>query len=265
MRSRFLATAALAAAVCLGIAIGWLIWGSDSSEPPSDQAQAQPTPTPPAALQPTAPPSTPAPTATAESGAMISIRFGPEQIWNIAEGPNSRQSLDAIYQCAPKDIDWNDCIWQAMQQNGGSRDAFDFFKLAGGFLQDLQGEGQVKLGTIDYPWRANEIAQPILLGGDPPVVEVENPPLHGAVEHDPGFTILQSQHPNVLFWGSSPTLESASVQPDGSQSFIFRYRLLDGCHACPVLGYARVEYDFLPSGRLVPSPPKLLGVIEKEN
>jgi hypothetical protein len=258
MRFRLQATAALVAAVCLGVGIGWLVWGNESSE---DEATALlPTPTPEATSEPPAPP-----TPTPEPGELISIAFGPQQIWNILNGTESGDRVTAIHQCAPVDVDWNDCIWQAMQQNGGSRDAFDFFKLTDGFLQDLEGEGTVKLGTIAYPWRANEIVQPILLGGDPPIVRVENPAVHPSVEDDPDYKRLERQHPDIWFWQTGPSLESASVEPDGGQSFIFRYRLLDGCHACEVLGYARVEYDFFPSGGLDIKSPRLLGVIEKDD
>jgi hypothetical protein len=259
MRYRLRATAALAAAVCLGVGIGWLVWANDSEGGANEATAGSPTSSP----APTAEPTAPRPTSTPEPGALISISFGPEQIWNIEEGTETRGRLDAIYQCAPRNSDYEDCISQAMQQNGGTRDAFDFFRLTSGFLQDLQGKGTVKLGTIAYPFRANEITQPILLGGDPPVIQVENPDLYGAVERDPGFTILQAQHPNLLFWGSGPALESASIAPDGSQSFIFRYRLLDGCHACAILGYARIEYDFFPDGRQ--QSLKLLNIVEAQN
>jgi hypothetical protein len=259
MRYRLLAAAALVAAVCLGVGIGWLVWGNNSENGTTETANRSPTATPVATNDATAPPLT----STPEPGALISISFDPQQIWNLLEGAETRGRLDAIYACASRVTDWNACIWQAMQQNGGSRDAFDFFKLTGGFLENLKDDGQVKLGTIVYPFRANENVQPILLGGDPPVIQVENPDLHGAVEHDPGFTILQAQHPNILFWGSGPALETASGAPDGGQSFIFRYRLLDGCHACAVLGYARIEYDFFPDGRQ--QTLKLLNIVESQN
>jgi hypothetical protein len=239
------------------VAIGWLIWGSDSDDEASTLA---PTPTPEARSGTPSPP-TPVPEA------LISIAFGPQQIWSFSDSrdPAQRGAIAALHECAPRDVDWNDCIWEVMQQYGASRDAFDFFRLTDGFLEDLQGEGTVRLGTIVYPWRANENVQPILLGGDPPIVELESPALHSAVEHDPGFTILQSQHPHIMFWGAGPSLESSSSTPDGSQVFIFRYRLLDGCHACEVLGYARIEFDFFPSGLLDITTPRLLGVIEKED
>jgi hypothetical protein len=259
MRYRLQAAAALVAAVCLGVGIGWLVWGNDSENGVTETANGSPTSSPVATNEASVPPLT----STPEPGALISISFGPAQIWNLLEGTETRGRFDATYACAPKNPDYEDCISQAMQQNAGTRDAFDFFKLTGGFLQDLQGDAAVKLGTIAYPFRANEITQPILLGGDPPVIQVENPDLYGAIEHDPGFTILQAQHPNLLFWGSGPALESASVAPDGSQSFIFRYRLLDGCHACAILGYARIEYDFFPDGRQ--QTLKLLNIVESPN
>ena len=45
----------------------------------------------------------------------------------------------------------------------------------------------------------------------------------------------------------------------GGESFVFRYRLLDGCHACAIRGWARIEFDFAPDGTY--QRAKVLGVM----
>ncbi len=144
-----------------------------------------------------------------------------------------------------------------MDRNGGSPDAFEFYHLTGWFLTHLQEEGgPVKLASICNPWRANENDQSALVGGDPVVIYPEDTTI--AVEDDPGYKAIQAQYPNLMFWKPGPTLESAAANAAG-QSFVFRYRLLDGCHACPIRGYARIEFDFHPDGTY--QGEKLLGVV----
>ncbi|MPZ50396.1 MAG: hypothetical protein GEU75_14035 [Dehalococcoidia bacterium] len=182
---------------------------------------------------------------------LISVGFGPSQIWE----PSS-QAIADFGRCGPNDLAWRDCVWAVMQRENATRDAFEFFKLTDGFLIDLQGDGQVKLGTIMYRWRANENQQPILLGGDPSVVRPEE--IRTTIANsNPDFQALQSRNPDVIFWGSGPQLESMSTAADGGQSFIFRYRLLDGCHACAILGYARVQYSFAATGLQTSPTPRL--------
>ena len=51
-----------------------------------------------------------------------------------------------------------------------------------------------------------------------------------------------------MFWSSSPRFEGLVTSPQGGQRFIFRYRVLAGCHACPTLAEVRVAFDFTPDG-----------------
>ena len=182
--------------------------------------------------------------------------FGPQQIWS-PDGDAIRQ----LNMCIPRFGDRSAqfaCVRLVMQANGATPDAIAFFHLTGWFLKDLQDTGTIELGTILNPWRANENVQSALLGGNPPVVLPEQEGGRLPVTADPAYLALQATYPNLMFWAPDPTLEQMVTSPSGGQRFIFDYRLLDGCHACTVVGQARIALDFSPDGTY--DGPTLLGV-----
>jgi hypothetical protein len=175
----------------------------------------------------------------------ISITFGPSEIWQPSLAANQ-----ALHQCGSVSFT---CVLAAMQNDSASEDAVAFYRLTGWFLVEIDTSvGPVMPAQVLNPWRANENQQPALLGGVPAVVLPEQEAtllnLAGEVERDPAWAAIKAVHPNVLFWQSSPALEPPAVSPSGGQRFIYDYRLLDGCHACAVLGLARVAFDFDPDG-----------------
>ena len=50
--------------------------------------------------------------------------------------------------------------------------------------------------------------------------------------------------------------------PDGGQRFIFLYPIRDYCHACEIVGYAEVAFDFDASGNFL--GPRLLSLYEAD-
>jgi hypothetical protein len=176
---------------------------------------------------------------TGGSATPIPPGFGPQQVWRL-----SRAAVDDLHRCTePISVD---CVHKVMERHGGSAAAFEVYRRTGWFLSKLRDTGgPVMLATVVNPWRANENEQPALLGGNPAVVypeEVEVP-----LENDAGFKALKGEFPKLMFWKPGPTFESNAVTK-GGESFIFRYRLLDGCHACAIRGWARIELDFAPDG-----------------
>ena len=175
---------------------------------------------------------------------LINVEFGPSEIWN----PSS-DAITALHQCVNTSFT---CVQQVMQQDGASDDAIAFYRLTAWFLSDIQDTGTIQLATVFNPWRANENSQPALLGGIPPVLLPETAAnsdnFEITVEHTTAFAGLKATFPNVMFWAPGPTLESMDTLPDGGQRFVFDYRLLDGCHACAIVGTARFAFDFAPDG-----------------
>jgi hypothetical protein len=183
---------------------------------------------------------------------LITLRFGPQQVWHP-----SQAAITDLHKCtAPIGLD---CVRKVMAQHGASADAFEFYHLTGWFLSELKVTGgPVMLALVADPWRANESEQPALVGGNPVVVYPEEAPV--SVENDAGFRALKVDFPQLIFWKSGPTLE-ANAMTAASEKFIFRYRLLDGCHACAIRGWARIEFDFAPDGSF--QRATLLGVVRQ--
>jgi hypothetical protein len=171
---------------------------------------------------------------------LLSIKFGPSEIWKP-----SQSAVSALHQCQHQSIS---CVQPIMQQDGASADAIAFFQLTGWFLNEIQNSGVVQLATILNPWAANENLQPALLGGVPAIVYPAEQDFGPLAEHESGYADLQAAHPNITFWDPGPRPEPMTQSADGGQEFVFDYRLLDGCHACAILGYARFAFDFGPDG-----------------
>ena len=178
------------------------------------------------------------------SPSLINVEFGPTEIWMP-----SQDAITALHQCVNTSFT---CVQQVMQKDGASDDAIAFYRLTAWFLSDIQDTGTIQFATVFNPWRANENSQPALLGGIPPVALPEQDAgrdnFESTVEHAIAYAGLKAAYPNVTFWGPGPTLESMDTLPDGGQRFIFDYRLLDGCHACAIVGTARFAFDFAPDG-----------------
>jgi hypothetical protein len=171
---------------------------------------------------------------------ILQLGFGASEIWSPSDS-----AVSALHQCQGAHLS---CVQPIMQQAGAGPDAIAFFQLTGWFLSDITGSGPVQLGTIFDPWLANENSQPALLGGTPAVVLPNDHVSDDPVKRDPAYTDLLAAHPNLTFWGFGPRTGTTGQSADGGQEFVFDYRLLDGCHACAVLGYARFAFDFAPDG-----------------
>ncbi len=186
------------------------------------------------------------------SATLTTLGFGPQQVWRP-----SQAAIAELHQCTDP-ISLN-CVHKIMEQYGASADAFEFYHLTGWFLLELKHTGgPVMLASVADPWRANENEQPALVGGHPVIVYPED--VQVPVENDAGFKALKANFPQLWFWKSGPTLETNAVTAAGER-FVFRYRLLDGCHACAIRGWARIEFAFGPDGTY--QPAKLLDVVRQ--
>jgi predicted secreted protein len=71
------------------------------------------------------------------------------------------------------------------------------------------------------------------------------------LKKDPLYNRLKKKYPAVTLWqgdrseGAPPLMEKAA---NGGQRFTVRYRLLNGCHACELLGYVRYIFKFDRTG-----------------
>jgi hypothetical protein len=171
-----------------------------------------------------------------------SMDIGPESVW----GPLQVQaSSSRLHTCrAPL----TDCVTAIMQDSSASPQAIDFFRLTGWILSDIQELGRVDLGTIINPWRANDNVQFALLNGSPLVVYPEEEVRPVAIDLDPNYDALVALFPDLLLWPGESVYQGVAVSEQGGQGFVFRFSLVDGCHACGTLYSARVAFDFDTDG-----------------
>src|SRR5215203_2405054 len=174
----------------------------------------------------------------------LNVAFGPQTIWQ----PSS-QAIRELQMCTSLAAG---CIRGVMTAHGASQDAIAFYELTGWFLIEISDTGVVQSGKMLNPWRANENTQPVLLGGIPAVIEPEQEAeqvgFNAALMANAEFRALQVSHPDLLFWAPGPTPEGIDVSPRGGPRFIFRYAVLDGCHACARLASVRAAFDFSTDG-----------------
>jgi hypothetical protein len=181
------------------------------------------------------------------------LRVGRQAVWDL-----SRSAITDLHGCAgPTDLD---CVRGVLERHGAGTEAFDFYRITGWFLTKLRETGgPVMLASVVTPWRANENEQPALVGGKPAVVYPEE--VEVSLDDDAGYQALKKRFPRLMFWKPGPTLET-HTNTAGGQSFIFRYRLLDGCHACAIRGRARIEFDFASDGTY--QRARLLNVVREK-
>ena len=233
MRHWFIATlCTFAFATLLAVACG------DGPEAPdTSPSQVSPSPTTTAGGAPI-PDQSPA---TLSSSATPSLfhDFGSEAVWG---------TVSEVQHCYTPNR--TECFVTVMQQMGAPREAVRFLETTGWFLARFVEMGEVDLGYIFDPLRANSIGDFALLNGTPAVIIVES--AKSAVRFfrdDPAYSVLLDAFPELIVWEEDSAFEAESELPNGSgQRFVFQYTLNDGCHAC-LTGYsARASFDFASDG-----------------
>lgn len=195
--------------------------------------------------------------------------IGPASVWRP-----SVKVMDKIRQeCANSSGQvFEECVVSAMAKSGASPEAVAFAKSSGNlaYIRDFQDTGRVDVAYVEYPFRANENQGILLVNGFPQIIDVDNLNVlpKGELQRDPLYVQLARKFPNISIWpgdrNSSKDI-SAETSPGGGQRFILGYRLLDGCHACQLLGYAKFAFQFDGLGNF--TSIKLIGVesqIDKE-
>lgn len=187
---------------------------------------------------------------------------GPEACWT----PEAKVMANIRSDCAAFSGDaFEVCFIRSMQKYGAPREAVVFTKSIGnlGYMQALQKHGPVDVAYVKYPFRANENQAFLLVNGTPPLIDVDDMGLLSAekLKDDARFRRIRQQFPAVGLWPGDrfeaeyPLSENT---PGGGQRFIVRYRLLNGCRACELIGYVRYAFEFDRTARFLGT--KYLGV-----
>jgi predicted secreted protein len=151
-----------------------------------------------------------------------------------------------------------ECMVSVMERSGASPQATGFARRLenGGFMHAFRETGKVDIAYVTYPFRANENQGCLLVNGTPSVIDVDDFGclVTNDLKRDNVYGKLASRFPAISLWPGDrfstdfPVMEKLS---DNGQRFHVGYRLLNGCHACEVLGSAVFAFDFDGKGKFM--------------
>lgn len=177
---------------------------------------------------------------------------GPEAVWY--PDPSFRERV--IERCSsPRVRLFGECFVSVMKDSNASPRAIGFTKSIGntGYLRGFREAGIVDIAFVEYPFRANENYGCFLVNGDPPVINIDDYDILQKIDlrKDSQFTEIAATFPKVDIWPGD-RYGADCITPDTlkeRQRFLVTYRLLNGCHACDLLGLVRVAFEFDRAGK----------------
>lgn len=132
-------------------------------------------------------------------------------------------------------------IRRCLEEKGLSPAAIDFSFAAGDdlagelFAIDFHETGPVDVATVEfngaYPQR-----WPVLLNGPVGLMSIETTRDLAATFRDPTSRKMLQRFPDAISW--SGEIRAHRLLEDGTQRFAHVETVVDGCHACPILGTA---------------------------
>lgn len=191
----------------------------------------------------------------------LAARPGPDALWTPPDG-----AIDRAHQAVASGKSPADALAAAMKAGNASPAALEFAKRLGedaGYAGELKEAGPLTTGTLYFPLRANENAEPFVIDSTGRLIRPaqEDRVTEGDLVRHPGFSRLKPTGP-VDTW---PPTDPVRVQPGdkGGTDLIYDYPVRT-CHNCPLDGLARVAYAFDAAGKytgrrlldVLPPPPE---------
>ncbi len=187
--------------------------------------------------------------------------IGAGAVWN----PDRSFRERVVDRCSlPQVQDFGECFISVMQDSKAPPQAVAFARRIGntGYLRGFSPAGVVDIAFVTYPFRANENYGCFLVNGEPPVVDIDDFEITKKIDlrKDARYGEIAAGFPKVDLWpGDRWGADCVHAETSrGAQRFLVTYRLLDGCHACELLGSARVAFDFDGSGKFLGT--ELIGI-----
>jgi WD40 repeat protein len=180
--------------------------------------------------------------------------IGKNSVWS----PKTNETATAVQECLFT-ADIKSCMQGIMEQTGASPEAIQLMQYFEGlaYLDDFVEVGRVDIGSIFYPFWPNGNIQTLLVNGDPRIVHTDNfVDVNNVCSSESAD--LFDRYPDAFADFVSSRYEYYHDLPGGGQRFVFSYPIMDGCRACPVVGYAFVAYDFSDLGYFL--SPRVLTV-----
>jgi hypothetical protein len=139
-----------------------------------------------------------------------------------------------------------------------------------GIMIAFEKVGPVDMARVMYPLRANENYGLLLVNGDPNVLDVDDLKKldQTAMKGHTFYQAVLAKYPKMDIWPgdrSGPEWPQVKPIPNVGQQFVVGYPLMDGCHACRIVGLALFAWNFDNQGKFLgtqyipkPPPPKII-------
>ncbi len=173
---------------------------------------------------------------------------------------NPRGFFDAAHKCleqfpfakyqATADEHQRSCLAKWMKQNGASKQAIAFMRLAPvpATIAEVRNYGLVDVIHAAMVW-ADASEGWALVGKSGELVPLWNPP---RLDSYPDYLKFKALHPDAIVWTDSLNWPQIRDVPVGGRELLFKFSLKT-CHACANLGTADVAYQLDREGRFMGS------------
>ena len=153
------------------------------------------------------------------------------------------------------------CLETVMRQSGASAEAIAFAGALNfdGYLSELNRAGKVDVGTVTYPFRANTNDEPVLLNGDPPLIDVWKEAGTVNMSRNTIYAAIKRRFPDN--YPGVPVFDFMRFAKGGGQVFVYSWEIKAPCRACDVVAVVRDTFEFDVEGHYLGA--KLLGVERK--
>jgi uncharacterized protein len=180
--------------------------------------------------------------------------------------PSDITALSAL-NCASGNAN-EDCLSNFMERNGATSQAVAFAREIRGrlsrpsFERDAYAEQVTHLGPVSmvkvvFPFENQGIGNEdfLLLSPSRTITDPNDSRFTGsdsslAPSKQAAFSQLLTSFPNALVW-PVPDFDHEENSNQGGPRLVFKYPILNGCHACDLVGWAKFAFDFDSGGHFM--------------
>jgi hypothetical protein len=179
---------------------------------------------------------------------VVSKQWTDAIVWKAPDGAD-----DAIKSCK----DWP-CLYAVLQRTGAPADTVAFLNAEQqaaptddlGYPIAFRGSGRVKSVEIFDPGLGMDgITEFVFVNGPDGILRPKTD-INQATASNATYQQFRATYPQVTPWDGM-TYVKETVSTDGTQQFQFKQTLLNGCHACAVLGTLQLGFNFDSNGHYV--------------
>jgi hypothetical protein len=159
---------------------------------------------------------------------------------------------------AVKNCKDRECLYRVLQQRSAPAETVDFVRDMQSITSDselgyptaLKGKGKIKAVEVFFPGLGMEGISDFVFVNGPGGMLRPKIDFDAMARDSAEYQQFKATYPQVTPWDSMAYAKEVR-SADGSQTFQFTQTLLNGCHACALLGTARLGISFDATGNYI--------------